>query len=341
VSLGRYPDGGSFWHSMLRTRGTNNSAPLTSIVISEVMYHPNDPTGTNENTLLEYVELFNPTAAPVALEDTNGNWRLDGGVGYNFPRNTTIAAGGTLLVVNFGPSDTTASNAFRNAYGITRPGLTMLGPYSGKLGNRSDRVALEKPQYPDLPGEPYSWVIVDEAIYGNQYPWPASANGAGNALQRLAASQSGNDPANWIASTPSPGSATGGNPDRDGDGMPDDWERAYALDPDSPADAALDSDNDGLTNLQEYLSGTNPRDASSRLQFDLVSALGGTVTLRFTAMSNHSYTIQYRDDLATGGWQKLTNVLAGATTRAADVPDPAGGGGGRERFYRLVTPLIP
>jgi hypothetical protein len=184
-------------------------------------------------------------------------------------------------------------------------------------------------------------VIVDEAIYGNQYPWPASANGAGNALQRLAASQSGNDPANWIASTPSPGSATGGNPDRDGDGMPDDWERAYALDPDSPADAALDSDNDGLTNLQEYLSGTNPRDASSRLQFDLVSALGGTVTLRFTAMSNHSYTIQYRDDLATGGWQKLTNVLAGATTRAADVPDPAGGGGGRERFYRLVTPLIP
>ena len=122
--------------------------------------------------------------------------------------------------------------------------------------------------------------------------------------------------------------------------MPDDWEQAYALDPDYPADAALDSDGDGLTNLQEYLSGTNPRDASSRLKFDSVSASAGTVTLRFTAVANLSYTIQYRDDLAAGGWQKLTNVLAAATTRDTDVQDPAGGGA-RERFYRLVTPEIP
>ena len=322
------------------TRGTTNSSPLTSVVISELMYHPNDPTGTNENMLLEYVELFNPTSAPVSLEDTNGNWRLDGGVGFDFPPTTTIPAGGMLLVVNFSPSDTTASNAFRNAYGLTSAGLTMLGPYSGKLGNRSDRVALEKPQYPDLPGNPYSWVIVDEAIYGNQQPWPASANGGGNALQRLAVSQSGNDPANWIASAPSPGNATGGNPDRDGDGMPDDWERAYALDPNYAGDAALDSDNDGLTNLQEYLSGTNPRDGSSRLKFDSVSALAGTVTLRFTAVANQSYTVQFRDELASGGWLRLTNVLAGASTRDADVPDPAFGGG-RERYYRLVTPEIP
>jgi hypothetical protein len=75
------------------------------------------------------------------------------------------------------------------------------------------------------------------------------------------------------------------------------------------------------------------------LKFDFVAASAGTVTLRFTAVSNQSYTIQYRDDLAAGGWQKLTNVLAGATTRAADVPDPAGGGV-RERFYRLVTPEL-
>jgi hypothetical protein len=303
------------------------------------MYHPSDPTGTNENTLLEYVELFNPTAVPVLLEDTNGNWRLNGGVGFNFPPNTAISAGGTLLVVNFSPTDTLSSNAFRNAYGITNADVTVLGPYLGKLGNRSDRVALEKPQYPDLPGDPYPWVIVDEVIYGNQSPWPASANGAGTALQRLAVTQSGNDPANWIAEAPSPGHATGGNPDRDGDGMPDNWEQAYALDPDDPADAALDSDGDGLTNLQEYLSGTNPREFSSGLKFDSVSAMAGTVLLRFTAVANQSYSIQYRDDLANGGWQKLTNVLAGATTRAIDVPDSDGGA--LDRFYRLVTPQIP
>ena len=111
VSLARYPNGASFWQTTLRTRGTVNSSPLTSVIINELMYHPNDPTGTNENTLLEYVELFNPTAAPVLLQDTNGQWQLNGGVEFTFPPNTTIPAGGTLLLVNFGPTDTTASNA--------------------------------------------------------------------------------------------------------------------------------------------------------------------------------------------------------------------------------------
>ncbi|MBE0543736.1 MAG: DUF11 domain-containing protein [Verrucomicrobia bacterium] len=47
--------------------------------------------------------------------------------------------------------------------------------------------------------------------------------------------------------------------DRDGDGLPDDWELTYGLDPDNPLDAQFDSDCDGLTNLEEYLAGRNPR----------------------------------------------------------------------------------
>src|SRR6266576_2515637 len=116
--------------------------------------------------------------------------------------NTSIPVGGTLPLVNFGPTDTTASNAFRDAYGITSQGVTILGPYSGKLGNRSDRVALEKPQYPDLPGDPYSWFIVDEVFFGNQFPWPTNANGAGNALHRAVVNGSGNNPLNWFAAAP-------------------------------------------------------------------------------------------------------------------------------------------
>jgi pectate lyase len=47
--------------------------------------------------------------------------------------------------------------------------------------------------------------------------------------------------------------------DSDGDGMPDDWERRYGLNPHNPFDANADTDGDGYTNLEEYLNGTNPK----------------------------------------------------------------------------------
>src|SRR5262249_1400080 len=42
--------------------------------------------------------------------------------------------------------------------------------------------------------------------------------------------------------------------DCDRDGMPDEGEKAHGLDPANPADASLDRDKDGYTNLEEYLN---------------------------------------------------------------------------------------
>ena len=42
--------------------------------------------------------------------------------------------------------------------------------------------------------------------------------------------------------------------DRDNDGMPDEWERKNKLNPSIAADASLDRDKDGYTNIEEYLN---------------------------------------------------------------------------------------
>ena len=46
--------------------------------------------------------------------------------------------------------------------------------------------------------------------------------------------------------------------DADRDGMDDDWERANGLEPKNSTDAAEDEDEDGLSNLEEFVLGSNP-----------------------------------------------------------------------------------
>lgn len=53
------------------------------------------------------------------------------------------------------------------------------------------------------------------------------------------------------------------DPDRDKDGMDNDWEERYGLNPDDASDANEDLDNDGFTNLQEFENRTDPTDPKS------------------------------------------------------------------------------
>src|SRR5215510_1035665 len=62
--------------------------------------------------------------------------------------------------------------------------------------------------------------------------------------------------------------------DTDGDGLPDDWELEHNFDPTDPTDAALDPDQDGMSNLDEYLAGTDPLDRETILDLAFVRVEG-------------------------------------------------------------------
>lgn len=126
--------------------------------------------------------------------------------------------------------------------------------------------------------------------------------------------------------------------DADGDGLPDAFEDAYSLDRTNPADAALDADHDGSTNAQEYSAGTDPQDPLNRLRVDRIDADGGAARLEFSARSNKTYTVQFKDVLSGAGWLALTHLPARSSNGVERVTDPQPGS---HRFYRLVTPNQP
>ncbi|MBN1125408.1 MAG: lamin tail domain-containing protein [Sedimentisphaerales bacterium] len=203
ISLGRFPDGGIYWQAMPATRDWPNSQLPAHLIISEVMFKSNMPEiGHN------YIELYNPTNEPIELDNEAGSWRLDGAVSFTFSPDTVIPPYSRLLLVDFQPTnDLDLLETFQIEYatGPLTSGIDIVGPWNGQLSDPTGRIAIEKPQAPDILGESVSWIIIDEVFYFDNFPWPITDGNPGHVLQRQPGLSSGNDPASWRVSTPSPG----------------------------------------------------------------------------------------------------------------------------------------
>lgn len=108
---------------------------------------------------------------------------------------------------------------------------------------------------------------------------------------------------------------TGGSQDSDGDGMLDSWELANGLDPTSAADAEADDDNDGLSNQQEYLAGTAPRDPSSTLSIAIEASLDEQMqaagyVLTWPSALGRRYQLWKATDLVAGFYMLQGGILA-------------------------------
>lgn len=108
--------------------------------------------------------------------------------------------------------------------------------------------------------------------------------------------------------------------DGDGDGIPDWWLQQFFGHPDGQANDLSrpgdDADNDGMSNLEEFLAGTDPTNENSTLaiQITVTSVAGTNAALYWPAQAGKNYRVQFSDDVANGNWQNLgtpAQVVAG------------------------------
>jgi hypothetical protein len=143
---------------------------VPAIVINEIHYNP--CTDQGDDTLYEFIELYNNDANPVDLSD----WSFADGVVFTFPQGTSIAAGEYIIVTVL--AATYAGNGYQ-----------VFEWTDGGVNNSGEPVTLVDA----------SSTIIDQVSYSDGSPWP-NADGNCSSLELMDVNTDNSDPANWQSS---------------------------------------------------------------------------------------------------------------------------------------------
>lgn len=305
-----------------RTPGGPNAGPLPAALAFNEIHAPAgspwDAFIELKNLSAEAVPLFDP-AAPA------NTWRL-AGVDFDFPRGITVPPGGLVVVTAGYPG------VFRQKFGVP-PEVPVLGPWPGRLQAEGERLALLRPDAPGAgpDGRAFAPAIEVEAVsFRTAAPWPAAGSFS---LNRRGFIRLTDDPAAWFAAPPSPG--TEWSPGGHAAWLAEHFTAAERGNPAVSGDLA-DPDGDGLTNLEEFIAGTHPRDARSRLELGVRRINPGWLRLEVPVQPGRSYVVESRR-AHESGWRRHQVISARDTAGVAALDEPAGSPG-EARFYRVATP---
>lgn len=124
--------------------------------------------------------------------------------------------------------------------------------------------------------------------------------------------------------------------DSDGDRMPDAWELAHNMSPvqtNGTSGPSTDLDNDGMSNLQEYLADTDPQSSTSCLELVQIALQGTNIMLEWHGGQASTQYLESRTSLSftASAWTPIYTNLPPTVSNSLTRPVPASS----NRFYRI------
>jgi len=269
------------------------------VTINEIMYNPpwNDQYEMTD-AKYEWIELFNSSTAAI---DMSG-WRVtvDANYEYVVPANTTIAAGGYVILA----SDVRAFNGgLPYGWTVSCPVIGKTGNDTAVLGNTGATIRVY-----DAAG-----TMVDEVAYTDRAPWPASGLDDGRTLELLSPQADNSEAGAWSASAISAPLGTPGKPNSILSGS-ELWQGAATANPSSVdaltrvAQQTFIIRNDDERDM-EGVTLTLPTDWqwSGKAANVTVTSAAGEVTVTGNGRAGKPYVISVTGiELATGAQLELT-----------------------------------
>ncbi|MBN8459546.1 MAG: lamin tail domain-containing protein [Verrucomicrobia bacterium] len=324
-----YQSSSSTWSALSEAvfrLNTNAPSPL-NLAISEIMYHPGNPSaseiaaGFMDPEEFEFLEITN---TGTGAADLRGAY-IDDAVGFDFNSSwlgTTLAPGARMLIV-------ANRAAFEFRYGTSQP---IAGVYTGNLSNSGETITLRAADDS----------IIRQVTYSDGGDWPTEADGGGFSLVLTNPSHFSGDsqPSRWRVSV-----SSGGNPGESDAILFPAWLAAN-----QQTDPNADPDGDGRSNLLEYALGGNPRvpetDRGPSVSF---AAFGAppvsypVITHRLRAGADSVDVILETTDDLGGQWQPETNLISlvrnpdGTDTLTYQATTPAD----TRQFWRVRAVMRP
>ncbi len=122
--------------------------------------------------------------------------------------------------------------------------------------------------------------------------------------------------------------------DSDHDGLDDNWERLYFGD--LSRNGSGDFDQDGQSDLSEYLAGTDPTSRVSVLRVAATAAPGASsAVISWLSVVGKTYQIQYKDNVEDAVWKNLGSPIVASSNSTAATDSTLAGIA--HRFYRIVV----